>query len=191
MPDASSFALRRPGWRVWVAGALAVIVFGVLLAARIAGGDDEKSPRSGAPVASSTSDSTLEPVDPSGEPLPNDGPAGPEASHEASQRAAPAAMTVAVAFAQAWATPPPPSAPDQWWAGVSRHTDQALAEQLREVNPADLPATRVTGPAKSVAGGVTSAEVEVPTDAGDLLVVCVDVRGRWVVADFELDRGTS
>jgi hypothetical protein len=97
-------------------------------------------------------------------------------------------MTLAAAFAAAFATKPPAGAPDQWWAGVSKHTDQTLAEQLRGVDPTTLKATKVTGPARSAQGGVSSAEVTVPTDAGELLVVCVLVNGEWKVADYELER---
>jgi hypothetical protein len=192
MPDASRFALPRPGWRVWVAGALAVVVIVVVLVARLSDGSDPGpgDNRNTEQSSSTGSGSPLEPVDPSGEPL-NDGPDGAEAGNETSQPAAAGAMDVALAFARAWATPPPENAPDQWWAGVSRHTDQTLAEQLRDLDPTTLPASKVTGAPVSVSGGVTSAEVRVPTDAGQLLVVCVLVRGRWLAADYEFERRAS
>lgn len=190
MSEIRTFALRRPGWRVWLAGTLAVVVLVVLFVARLAEGDEkQEADGSGTPPASGSTPLTEAP-EPSGSPLNDDGVIGPEASTGAQQAAA-GAMTVALAFGRAWATPPSATAPDQWWVGVSRHTTQALAERLREVDPATLPATRVTGAAQSVLGGVTSAEVRVPTDAGPLLVVCVLVAGRWVVAEFELEAKPS
>jgi hypothetical protein len=187
-----TFALGRPSWRVWVALALAVVVVVVLFIARVTGGGDADEPLAGGvrtSASGSPGDGVTEPAEPSGSPL-VDGPDGPEASAEPSV-AAPAAVTVALAFAQAFVTRPPASAPDQWLAGVSRHTDQALTEQLRGMNPAELPASRLTGAAASVQGGVTSAEVRIPTDAGPLLAVCVLVAGRWVVADYELEEAPS
>ncbi len=100
-------------------------------------------------------------------------------------------MTLATAFATDWATRPPANEPDQWWQRVTRHTDLTLAEQLREIDASTLAATKVTGPAQSAQGGVTSAEVRVPTDAGPILVVCVLVDGEWKVADYELERRPS
>lgn len=188
MPDASRFAVRRLGWRVWAAGSLAVVVVVVVLIARLTGGDAD-SP-SGADAGDTPGAGVTEPVEPSSEPL-NDGPAGPEASAEPSAPAAPAAVSVALAFARAWATPPPPSAPGNWATAVSKYTDPVLAQQLRALDPKSLPATKVTGPPVSVSGGVTSAEVTVPTDAGDLLAVCVLVQGKWLVADYEFDRRPS
>jgi hypothetical protein len=173
---------------VWLAGVLAVIVLVTLFIARIAGaGSDGDAPDGGsAQPGSSQSSSESATPEPSVSPE-SDGPAGPEAAVD-DKVAAPAAMTLATAFGKAFATPPPASAPDQWWAGVSRHTDQTLAEQLRDVDPTTLKATKVTGPARSSQGGVSSAEVIVPTDAGELLVVCVLVDGEWKVADYELER---
>ncbi len=187
MPDARSFALRPPPWRVWLAGALAVVVVVIVLIARLSGGDDDGGEPTGAPATSGSASADPGPVDPSSEPAP-DGPAGVEAAEEGKQPVAAGALTLARQFAQAWATPPPAQAPQQWFAGVSPYVDETLAAQLKELDPATLPATRVTGAPKAVSGGVTNADVQVPTDAGDLLVVCVLVPKGWVVADFEFER---
>jgi len=194
MSDIRTFALRRPGWRVWLAGVLAVIVVVTVVIARIAGGSESDG---GANAGDSPPGSAAEQVNgtESGSPDPSttpetDGPAGAEATAD-STVAASAAMTVALAFAKAWATRPAAGAEDQWWTGVSRYTDQTLAEQLRQIDPATLEATKVTGPARSAQGGVSSAEVQVPTDAGELLVICVFVGQRWQVADYELERRPS
>jgi hypothetical protein len=190
MPDARSFALRRPPWRVWLAGALAVVVVVIVLIARLSGGDDDGGEPTGAPATSGSASADPGPVEPSAEPAP-DGPAGVEAAEEGKQPVAADALTLARQFAEAWATPPPAQAPQQWFAGVSPYVDETLAAQLKELDPATLPAKRVTGAPKAVSGGVTNADVQVPTDAGDLLVVCVLVPKGWVVADFEFERRPS
>lgn len=189
MPDRSSFALRRPGWRVWAAGVLAVIVFVVVLIARLAGagsGSDSAGSDGAAPLPSPS-------VSPAPEPTPtlaDDGLSGPEASPK-EQGAAPEALLAATAFAKAWATHPDGVTAEQWWGGVAKHTDAALADQLRGVDPAVVPATRVVGPAEAIHGGVSSADVAVPTDAGRLLVTVIRQAGRWLVADFDIERGES
>jgi len=189
LPDRSSFALRRPGWRVWIAGVLAVIVFVVLLIARLAdaGPDsDQPGPSGVAASPSETASTTPEPT----ATLADDGLTGPEASPK-EQVAAPAAMTAATDFARAWVVAQPGVTAQQWWEGVARHTDAALADQLREVDPAVVPAARVVGPAESIHGGVSSADVAVPTDAGRLLITCSLQKNRWLVVDFDIERGQS
>jgi hypothetical protein len=185
----ASFALRRPGWRVWAAGGLAIVVVVVVLIARIGGGGSEPTaPSSGVAVPPSAQGSA-EPEQgaTAGE---NDGLASSEASPEA-QPAAPGAMAAAVDFVRAWANHPANTTPSRWWAGVSRHTDAALADQLRDVDPSLVPASRVTGAAESRRGGATSAEVVVPTDAGRIVVSCILVRGRWLVADFDKEQSAQ
>jgi hypothetical protein len=36
---------------------------------------------------------------------------------------------------------------------------------------------------------VSSATIAVPTDAGEVVLTCVLVAGRWLVSDLDLDRG--
>jgi len=193
MSEIRTFALRRPSWRVWLAGTLAVIVLGTLFIARIAGGGSDGD---GGTTTGSTTGSSQQPGGTeSGAPTPSetpevDGLDGPEATGDA-KVAAPAAMALATAFATDWATRPPADQPELWRERVTRHTDEVLGEQLRAVDLSTLAATKVTGPAVSAQGGVTSAEVRVPTDAGSILVVCVLVDGEWKVADYELERRPS
>jgi hypothetical protein len=39
-----------------------------------------------------------------------------------------------------------------------------------------------------VAGGVSSASVAVPTDAGKVILICTLVAGRWLVSDLDIER---
>jgi hypothetical protein len=50
-----------------------------------------------------------------------------------------------------------------------------------------VPATKVTGPPRGVSGGVTSATIAVPTDAGTVVLTCVLVDGAWLVSDLDVD----
>ncbi|MGN9774825.1 hypothetical protein ACTMS0_03445 [Micromonospora sp. H33] len=79
-----------------------------------------------------------------------------------------------------------------WWQGVASSCDEGFAWALRTVDPARVPATRVTGrPVVKQApkGGV--AVYEVPTDAGMLTVTLVGVNGRWVVTGNDFTRSVT
>jgi hypothetical protein len=187
----------RPGWRVWVAGALAVLVVVVVLVARLTGGGEEPAAQRGAVPEVSGSPEPGPPGDAPGgastKPVPtstagDDGATGPGPY---GSRAKGEAVTAAVAFVRAWATRPPAGQPGQWLDGVSRHADPALIDLLRGVDPGTVPSTRVTGAPQSVSGGPTHAQVRVPTDGGPVLVLCVLVKDRWLVADFDPEGAPS
>ncbi|RKN50487.1 hypothetical protein D7223_01440 [Micromonospora endolithica] len=83
-------------------------------------------------------------------------------------------------FVRAWARPELPA--DRWWAGVRPYSVAAYADLLATVNPANVPATRITGPGRAAAATAERTDVDVPTDAGMLRVVCVRSGDRWLVA---------
>ncbi|MEW2383667.1 hypothetical protein AB0873_16475 [Micromonospora sp. NPDC047707] len=100
------------------------------------------------------------------------------------------AAPVAAAFAAAWARPDLP--PDVWWRGVASSCDEGFARALRTVDPARVPATRVTGRLvvkQAPTGG--AAVYEVPTDAGTLTVTLAGVGGRWVVTGNDFTRSVT
>jgi hypothetical protein len=102
--------------------------------------------------------------------------------------AAPAdATTAATAFAQAWARPHL-SAGD-WWTGIAPLCDQGLADRFRSTDPANVPATTITGP-PAPAGPVTAeaALLAVPTDAGTLTVSLIHTATGWRVATIGFTR---
>ncbi|MFI6129442.1 hypothetical protein [Micromonospora sp. NPDC051141] len=107
--------------------------------------------------------------------------ADPDGVAPAPPRAAdPAAMTSAVRFLRAWARPDLPA--DRWWAGFRPYAIPAYADLLATVDPANVPATRITGSARAAAATAERVDVDVPTDVGVLRVVCVAIGGRWLVA---------
>lgn len=100
------------------------------------------------------------------------------------------AAPVAAAFAAAWARPDLPA--QTWWRGVSSSCDAGFARALRSVDPARVPATRVTGrPVATQAPTGGRAVFEVATDAGTLIVTLAGVGGRWVVTDNDFRRAVS
>lgn len=99
-------------------------------------------------------------------------------------QAPPAALTVASSWATAWATHPVGTTTAQWLAGLRPFTTPEYLGVLGGVDPANVPATRVTGAPKPVLVSPRSVRVEVPTDALTLLLVVVDYTGNgdWRVA---------
>jgi hypothetical protein len=92
------------------------------------------------------------------------------------------AAATALAFTQAWADHARPAA--QWLAAVSRYADPEFAAQLRSTDPANVPASKVTGAPHPVAVYFASASVEVPTDAGTVVVALVSDGRTWRVVDI-------
>jgi hypothetical protein len=93
-----------------------------------------------------------------------------------------AARRVAAAFATAWARPDLPAA--TWWRGVAAYAEPGYAELLRSVEPANVPASRVTGTARTVRAAAGLVVVDVPTDAGTCRVTVADTAGtgEWKVS---------
>ncbi|WP_239098453.1 hypothetical protein [Micromonospora qiuiae] len=100
------------------------------------------------------------------------------------------AAPVAAAFAAAWARPDLPA--ETWWRGVASRCDEGFAHVLRTVDPARVPATRVTGrPVAKQAPKNGAAVYEVTTDSGTLTVRLAGVGGRWVVTGNDFTRSVS
>jgi hypothetical protein len=90
-------------------------------------------------------------------------------------------------FAAAWVRADLPA--DKWWAGVAPYCEAGFAQQLRTVDPGNLPASRVTGSPVQVSppvGGV--AVFTVATDGGVLMVTVAAVNGHWLVTNDDFQR---
>ncbi len=165
----------RPGWRVWAAGAITLIVAAVVLIGRLVGTDEAGPARSvGSPAVASPS-STL-----------GDDGVVPGAVPDSS-----AAAAAAERFTRAWVDRPSgtgAAATTAWWRAVSRDADPTLAAQLRTADPTRVPARAVTGRPKVTPLSPTAAEVRVPTDAGTAVLLCVLVKKRWLVTTVDLER---
>ncbi|MCX5068201.1 hypothetical protein OOJ91_20380 [Micromonospora lupini] len=107
----------------------------------------------------------------------DEGPAAPVAE------AAPAAA----AFATAWARPGLDAA--RWLEGVAPLCVPRFAERMRTVDPANLPASRITGrPRATYPVRDGGGQFAISTDRGTLLVSVADIKGRWLVTGNDFKR---
>ena len=101
-----------------------------------------------------------------------------------------AALTAATRWTEAWARHPAGATTQTWVNGLRPYTTDEYLGVLSTVDPANVPASRVTGPARAVLVSPRSVRVEVPTDAVDLVVLVVNTGGtEWKVAGY--DRATD
>ncbi len=85
-----------------------------------------------------------------------------------------AALSTATKWVQAWANHPPGMTTQSWVNGLRPYTTDEYLGVLDSVDPANVPATKVRGPARAVLVSPHSVRVEVPTDALTVLVLVVD-----------------
>jgi hypothetical protein len=102
-----------------------------------------------------------------------------------------AAREVAVAFVTAWARPT--LAPGPWWDGVARYAEPGYAKLLRTVDPANVPADRVTGTARVVSSEPGLMVFDVPTGTGTCQVTVADASGNgvWKVSTHRWTPGSQ
>jgi hypothetical protein len=98
------------------------------------------------------------------------------------------APPVAAGFAGAWTRTSADRA--SWWAGVAPWCEEGLAEALRTTDPANVPATTVTGPPVQSGGSATEGvRFDIPTNAGTLTITVAALGGVWKVTTIDFDRG--
>ncbi|MFY1623781.1 hypothetical protein ACN268_11315 [Micromonospora sp. WMMD735] len=118
--------------------------------------------------AGTTAPQIASPTDPDGV-----GPTGPA-------DADPDAVAAAVGFVARWARPQLNAS--DWLAALRPRAVPAYAALLATVDPANVPATKVTGRGQVVAATPTHAAVDVPTDNEVLRVVCIRDGRQWLIA---------
>ena len=100
-----------------------------------------------------------------------------------------AALTVATRWTEAWARHPADGTTATWVNGLRAYTTDEYLGVLATVDPANVPATRVTGQARPVLVSPRSVRVEVPTDAVTLVVLVVNTAAgngaEWKVAGYD------
>lgn len=98
----------------------------------------------------------------------------------------PVALAVAQRWTQAWATHPPGVTSQAWTAGLAPYTTEEYLGVLASVDPANVPGSRVTGPAQAVEVRPEAVRVQVPTDAVRLELLLVQVGpGDWRVSGYD------
>jgi hypothetical protein len=155
-----------------------IIAFGKLM-----GGPNPVTPGADPPAARST-------VDPS---TGNDGVANPDEPTPSAFRPStgPDVVAVANAFAKSWVQHK--RSAKAWRDSLLPHCTKTLAAELDGVDPAGVPADRITGPATVEVRAEAYADVIIPIDAGRLrlrLVAPADETGkrRWLVDAIDWER---
>ena len=122
---------------------------------------------------------------------PQHGSDRPGAEQPARSTASPpaAALNAAYRFAAAWVRGDLPRA--QWYAGVEPLCSPAFAARLRTVDPGNVPASRVTGTARTSSSHPNTVVTAVPTNGGVLSVTVTRYNGRWLVSNNAFNRAVT
>lgn len=156
--------------RAGVAILLAAVVFGVVGVARaVSGPADAPAARLPArPLATATA-------------TPNDGPMSPSATpHLVLDLTGAGPDDVAAAFAAGWVAHKGVS-PAAWHQRLRPQITTALADELSGVDPAVVPAERITGQPTVIPIAAGVAEVVIPVDSGKLRLRVIVAAGHWLV----------
>ena len=97
------------------------------------------------------------------------------------------ALAVAARWAAAWTNHPQGGTAQEWVDGLRPYTTEEYLAVLAGVDPANIPADRVTGEPRALRVAARSVQVEVPTDTLTLVVLVVATEDGWRVAGY--DRG--
>jgi len=95
------------------------------------------------------------------------------------------ALQVVTSWTAAWVRPPAGTTSVQWLAGLRPYTTDEYLGVLSGVDPSNVPATRVTGPARATQVASRSVQVQIPTDALTLLVTVVSTDAGWRVSGYD------
>lgn len=95
------------------------------------------------------------------------------------------ALSVAARWAAAWVNHPPGVTPQKWVDGLRPYTTDEYLGVLAGVDPANIPASRVTGEPRALRVAARSVQVEVPTNALILDVLVVATEDGWRVAGYD------
>jgi hypothetical protein len=174
-------ALRLLTGRYGIALALLVIVVAIAGGARLVSGPGS----GGGLVAGPAAEPPHSSIDPTAGddsvPTP-ESPAPPVTSP-----GAPPPDQVATDFMRAWLRHDGVGA-EQWRAGLTRYATAGLLDKLKGVDPAGVPAQRMTGPVSVHSRGATFVEAVVPVDSGSVRLRLLASAGRWLVDGVDWER---
>ena len=166
--------------RVGVALVLAVVVLGVVGAAKVFSDSTGTEPGlNGAPdqpiltVSATVADDGLASPEPTPSPKISPGTAVP--------------ANVAKAFGRAWVNHRDVTA-EEWYAGLLPHCTETLAKKLAGVDPAGVPADRLTGDPVLIPYADQIVDATIGVDSGVLRLRLTAVDGRWLVDGIDWER---
>lgn len=118
---------------------------------------------------------------------PDDGvvSAVPTVTPSVAQGAAPPAQ-VAQAFAESWLEKA--RSAKTWLDALRPHCTQQLMDQLKDVDPSTVPASRVAGDITVMVFSESAVQVTIPLDSGHLVLRLVGPNGHWFVDGVDWDR---
>jgi hypothetical protein len=182
--------LRFLGTRYGIALVLFVLVMGVVAIARAASGpveNDQLGPPP--PVTTTPATASAAPTASTTGTVPGDdgvadseGPLSPS-----SLPGMPAPDAVAVDFARAWLTTDGRSN-EQWLKGMEPYATRNLLDKLKGVDPTEVPANAIRGPARVTTRDALLVEVSVPVQPGTLILRVLGTSGRWLVDGVNWER---
>jgi hypothetical protein len=174
--------LRRFGNRYGISLGVIIVVAVIVAVAKVVGGPPQHSlTYATAPTLGSVSAPTYpSPTASASVPVLH----SPHPPITGSGRARP--QTVAVKFARAWLHHQGITA-DAWFHQVTAFTTSDLADQLKDAEPASVPAQRITGAATVVDDTAILCTVRIPTDTGTLVLTMVSSSGSWLVDGIDWD----
>lgn len=94
----------------------------------------------------------------------------------------PEALSVAEAWARAWVHHPAGMTSEQWTAQLAPLTTEEFLPQLRTVDPANIPSTKVTGKAEPITASARAVEVKITTDGAILRLTVIATNAGWRVS---------
>lgn len=97
----------------------------------------------------------------------------------------PAGLSEAQVWAQQWVNHPPGTPKQQWMDRLRPHTTEEFLPVMDSVDPANVPATAVTGPPSAMESTATSMDVRLPTNSGDLKIQVISTPQGWRVAGYD------
>ena len=96
------------------------------------------------------------------------------------------ALTVAKNWAHAWVNHPAGMTTTQWLDGLRPYTaEEYLASRMATVDPANVPATAVTGDPVVVSSYTSSVQVVIPTDGPKLSITLSKTDAGWRVSEYD------
>ena len=96
-----------------------------------------------------------------------------------------AAIDTARSWVHAFLTVGRATTPARWVEQLRPYSTDELLPQLRTVDPANVPAGRITGEPRTVSTSASSAEIDVPTSALVVRVLVVATPSGWRVAGYQ------